>query len=194
MDTILQYDKELFLALNFDGGAFWDNLFWAVSGKLTWVPLYLLVLFLIYRRYGWRYTIVATLFIVAAVVLADQICNLFKSGIPKLRPTHNPDFEGKISLVHGYRGGLYGTVSAHAATVFAIMTVSVSLVRARWFTVMMIAWALLVCYSRIYIGAHYPLDILFGALTGFVLGVCAIKLLNYTAKFLLPKNKNRRDK
>ncbi len=159
-------DKELFLWLNFDGGALMDTVMSYASAKLIWVPLYLLVLFLIWRRYGWKYTLWAVVAIVVAVAAADQICNLFKNGIPRLRPTHTPELEGlihRVSMPSGklYTGGHYGTVSAHAATTFAIATLSSRILRRRWFTVMMIFWALLVSYSRIYVGVHFPAQVLF---------------------------------
>lgn len=192
-----QWDKDLFLALNFDGGEFWDRFFWIVSGKLTWAPLYLLVVILLWRRYGWRYTLLAMVFIAITVGLVDQACNLLKDGIAKLRPTHNPDFEGLIHLVKRpggtfYKGYMYGSVSAHAATTFAIMTFSSTLVRTRWFTVLTILWALLVCYSRIYIGAHYPLDLILGAILGIVAGVLMVRLFRWVVNKIDDRRKARR--
>ena len=191
-----QWDKDLFLTLNFDGGEFWDQFFWIVSGKLTWVPLYILILVLLIRRYGWRYTLLAVVFIGITVALVDQTCNLLKDGIAKLRPTHNPDFEGLIHLVkkpngNFYSGYMYGSVSAHAATTFAIMTFSSTLVRARWFTVLTILWALLVCYSRIYIGAHYPLDLILGAILGIVAGVLMVRLFRCLVNKIDDRRKSR---
>ncbi len=180
MEQLLQWDKELFLALNFDGGAFLDEFFWIVTGKLTWVPLYVLILLLMYRRYGWKHTLIAAIFIGLTVGACDQISNLFKHNLPKLRPTHTPELADLMHFVHGYRGGLYGTVSAHAATTFGIATFTIAMIRSRWFVWMMIAWAVLVSYSRIYVGAHYPLDILSGALVGVLVAIVAVKLFRLT--------------
>lgn len=179
-----QWDKSLFLLLNFDGGETLDRFFWIVSGKITWLPLYLLMVVLLWRRYGWKYTLLAVVFVAIMVGLLDQTCTMLKEGIGKLRPTHNPDLEGLIHLVKRpggtfYRGGLYGSVSAHAATTLAIMTFSSSLVRAKWFTVLTILWAVLVCYSRIYVGAHYPLDLILGAILGIVTGVLVTRLYRW---------------
>ncbi|MDL2320472.1 phosphatase PAP2 family protein [Alistipes sp. OttesenSCG-928-B03] len=172
---LIQYDKELFLWLNFDGGSFMDTIMSYASAKLTWVPLYLLVLFLIWRRHGWKYTLIAAVAIALAVVAVDQVCNVFKNELPKLRPTRNPEFTGLIHRVSKpgggiYTGGMYGTVSAHAATTFTIVVISSMIVRKRWFTAMMIVWAILVGYSRIYVGVHYPLDIFFGTMLGIATG------------------------
>ena len=84
-------DEAIFLALNFDGGTAIDHAMFIVSGKLTWLPLYLLIIFLIWRRYGWRTTLFALLLMAAAVGVADQICNLFKNGLQMLRPNHDLD-------------------------------------------------------------------------------------------------------
>ena len=177
-------DHTLFLALNFDGGPFWDNFFRLASGKLTWVPLYLVVLWLMVRRVGWRNMLIAFGFIVLTVVLADQIANFFKHFTPRLRPTHNPDLTGLVHTVGGYRGGLYGTVSAHAATVFAIALFSASIIRSCLYFVLIILWAFIVSYSRIYLGVHFPLDILWGTLTGTILALIALRIYYRTIQFI----------
>ena len=160
------FDRNLFLAMNFDGGAWMDAMMWFASGKLSWLPLYLLILWLIWHRYGWKTLAMAVLFVAVGVALSDQICNLFKSSIPCLRPTHTEEIAALIHTVREYRGGLYGTVSAHAATTMFVCCFTVPLIRRRWFSIVMTLWVVLVCYSRIYLGAHFPLQILFGLLTG----------------------------
>lgn len=166
------WDIGIFEALNYDGGAFWDQFWWIVTGKLTWAPLYLLIIYLLVRRFGWRHALLAVVFIVAAVGTADLICSFFKSAefpLARLRPSHTPRLNPH--LVYSYHGGLYGTVSAHAATTTAVAVVSGLLLRQRWFTVMAAVWVALVCYSRIYVAAHFPQDILLGIALGSLLGV-----------------------
>lgn len=179
IEHILDWDRTVFLALNFDGGQTLDRFFWIISGKLTWIPFYLLIMFLIWRRYGWKHTLLAAIFMAVAVIAVDQACNVLKDAIAKLRPTHSPGLEGLIHLVRSpdgsyYKGYMYGSVSAHAATTFAIAAFSSVLIRSRIFTVIAILWALLICYSRIYIGAHYPLDIIAGAILGTGTGIFMI--------------------
>ena len=174
-DSLIALDKQCLLALNGSWGGGWDTFFYVVTARLTWVPLYAALLYAVWRRYGWRGLMWVVLFLGATVVAADQICNFFKHYTPKLRPTHTPDIEAMVHTVRGYRGGLYGTVSAHSAISFAIALFTSRLFRKRWFTVAIFLWALLVVYSRIYLGVHFPLDILFGALLGLTLSAVSVR-------------------
>lgn len=193
-------DEAIFLALNFDGGSAIDQAMFIISGRLTWLPLYLLIIYLIWRRYGWRTTIYAVLMMAAAVGLADQICNIFKNGLQMLRPNHDADV---MPLMHFplrdgvpfVNKGLYGTVSAHASTTTAIAylahsfiherlwrtagavaaaTVAVSFVRRRWFTIVAFVWVAMICYSRIYLGAHFPSQVLAGIALGVLIGAAGV--------------------
>ena len=166
-------DTELFLDLNGPWGTGWDSFFYAMSGKLIWIPLYLLILFIIYRRWGWKAMLISLAFIGLSVGVVDQVCNLFKDGIEKLRPTHTPAIEHMVHTVNGYRGGMYGTFSAHAATTACIATFSALVIRKKIFTILIPLWVILVSYSRIYLGVHFPADIMFGMLTGVLTGIGA---------------------
>lgn len=176
-------DHPLFLALNFDGGSAMDSLMLFCSGKLTWLPLYILILWLVWRREGWRNTLLVIVLIVAAVGLTDLIAGIFKhAGLlkgllpdftPRLRPMYTPELEGAVHVVKW--GGKFGTVSAHAATTAAIALISAGIVRRRWFSLTVGVWVALVCYSRIYLAYHFPLDILWGLLLGTALGVAALR-------------------
>ena len=168
IDWILQVDRAWFLALNGSWGAGWDVFFYVMSGKSTWIPLYLLIIWLIYRKYGWRHTLWAVVFMGLMVVAVDQVANIFKYGLQKFRPTHTPELAGLVHTVNGYVGGLYGTVSAHAATCFSIGAFSAALFRSRLYTVLIVLWAVVVSYSRIYLGVHFPLDILLGTIDGLL--------------------------
>jgi undecaprenyl-diphosphatase len=171
------WDLGIFNLLNYDGGVFWDRFWWVVTGKTTWAPLYLLVIYLLCVRLGWKRAMLAVGLIVAAVGAADLIAGFLKSAeFPwaRLRPSHTPGLNPHT--VFGYRGGMYGTVSAHAATTAAIAVISGCLVRRRWLNVTLTAYVLMVCYSRIYVAAHFPQDVLLGLLLGGVLGLLAILL------------------
>ena len=201
------FDHALFLALNFDGGPAVDRLMLAVSGTAMWLPLYALILWLVWRRNGWHATLLFLLLMLTALVLADMVSGIFKhNGLlggllpdfePRWRPMFTPSLEGlDIApdslaalrregaragewIVHAPRealGGRYGTVSAHAATIAALAVLSASVVRRRWFTVLMILSTLLICYSRIYLAKHFPMDLVWGSLVGAVLGWGACRL------------------
>lgn len=180
-------DHSLFLALNFDGGTAADRFMLLASGKLTWIPLYLLILWLVWRRVGGRNLVLFILLVVASVVLTDMIAGIFKhSGLmkgllpdfsPRLRPMYTPELEGIVHVVR--YGGQFGTVSAHAATTASIALLSSGIIRRRWFTVMAILWVALVCYSRIYLAYHFPLDIAWGLLLGAALGGCSLYLFRH---------------
>ena len=172
-------DTELFLDLNGSWGPGWDNFFFAVSGKLIWFPLYLLILFIIYRRYGWKTMLASLVFIGLSVVVVDHVCNLFKDGLEKFRPTYTPGLEGLVHTVNGYRGAPYGTVSAHAATTACIAVFSALVIRKNIYSLLIPLWVLLVSYSRIYLGVHFPADILFGLIAGTLTAVGAYALFRW---------------
>lgn len=174
---MFSWDQTALLWLNFDGGAFMDSLMWVFSQKLTWIPLYLLLLWMVWRRYGWRYALLVLVMVAAGVGLADQVSNFFKHNVPRFRPTHTPALEGLVHTVRGYVGGLYGTVSAHAATTFFIFIFMASIIRRRWLTWALAIWTLIVCYSRIYLGVHYPMQIFFGMVAGSAVALLWVWLL-----------------
>ena len=172
---ILHIDQQLLLALNGSWGGFWDTFFYIVTARLTWIPLYAAILYFAWRRIGTRNLLWMLVCLGVAVIAADQICNFFKHYTPKLRPSHTPAIEQFVHTLHGYRGGMYGTVSAHAAVSFTIAMFSARLFSRSWYTWTIMLWAALVCYSRIYAGLHYPMDILFGTALGLLLGAAAYR-------------------
>ena len=173
MDSI---NNSLFLLLNFDGGYLLDNFFWIVSGKLTWIPLYIYILYMIYRKYGVASLLLSLLFMGIGVGVADQVCNLFKNNLPTLRPSHSPLLDGLVHTVRGYVGGLYGTVSAHTATTASVAFFSSRVIKCKWVTLALALWVLLVSYSRIYLGVHYPEDVLYGMVLGSAIGYVMYRL------------------
>lgn len=166
-----ELDRSLMLALNFDGGSFMDAIMWFASGIPNWIPLYLLVLYLFWRNYGWKYMLLALLFVGAGVGICDQICNLFKDNVPYLRPTHTEILLPYLHTVNDYYGGLMGTVSGHASTSFCVFLFTSLAMHRKWFTWMMLVYMLLTTYSRIYLGVHFPFQILFGLILGMVVSL-----------------------
>lgn len=184
------WDVALFEALNFDGGKAMDSFMSAVSGVAMWLPLYALILYMVWRRYSWRGLL---LFVVAAAVamgLADVIAGVFKHSGPlkdvwasfPARP--RPMWSDGIENIHvpSYEHGEFGTVSAHAATIVSLALLSAMVVQRRWLTVVMIVVSLLYCYSRIYLACHFPQDILLGAGVGTFTGLLSVAMFRYIMK------------
>ena len=179
-------DHNLFLALNFDGGPFMDRLMLTVSGTTMWLPLYALILWLVWRRDGWRNVILFTALMIAALVLSDMISGIFKhngvlGGLLRKLRWLTPDSLAAAGVTHDWVvhvpveavSGRFGTVSAHAAVIVTLAVLSASVIRRRWFTGLMVLSTLLICYSRIYLGKHYPMDLVWGTAVGIALGLAA---------------------
>lgn len=174
---ILEIDTELFLFLNSFHTDFWDTIMLMVTRKETWLPFYLVIVFFFIKNYRSKSALIF-LFLAFTILASDQISVLIKETIQRLRPVYEPSIE---HLVHNVlrKGGLHGFVSSHAANSFAIFIFTSRIFKNRGFFILMFFWAVLVSYSRIYSGVHYPLDILGGALLGWGLGVVFYKLLMF---------------
>lgn len=177
LDNLLKTDQELFLWLNSFHSQAWDRIMWFISGKTEWIPLYLILLALIIYKFRWK-SIPVILILILAITLADQIAaRVVKEGFQRLRPSHAPEISHLVHIVNNYRGGSYGFVSNHAANSFALAVFMTLLIRNRWLSLFMLFWALVVSYSRIYLGVHYPGDILGGAVLGSLIGYGCYHLL-----------------
>ena len=167
MEEVISFDQRLLLALNGSERTYVDNIFLMVTKTGTWVPLLLVLLYILLKNRPWR----EVLLVVAAMALLILITDRFSSGFCKpffhrFRPSHEPLLEGLVDLVEGRRGGLYGFISSHAANTAGLAFFCTFLFRRRWFSWLMAAWMLLVCYSRMYLGVHYPGDLIAGILLG----------------------------
>lgn len=172
-------DRPLMLVLNFDGGSVLDSLAVAFSSRLIWVPWALLLVYnlLSVRKMGWRRTVVVVVWMVVVVTLCDQVSSsLLKPLVGRLRPSHDADVCGMLHYVGSYRGGLYGFVSSHAANAFGAAAFASLVVGNRAFAVSIFVFSALVAYSRIYLGVHYPGDVLGGCLLGVFTGVFCYRM------------------
>ena len=177
LDYLEQIDQSLFLALNGWHSAFFDSLFWWMSNRYIWIPLYLFMIYLIVRKYK-KQSWIIILSAIIVITLTDQISvHLFKNVFMRYRPSHNLELQGFVHLVNGYAGGLYGFVSSHAANTFGIAVFTPLLLKNRWYWIFILLWAALVSYSRIYLGVHYPADIFGGMLLGSFLAIAIYFLI-----------------
>ena len=162
MDVIKQLDIAFFTFVNSNGTTFWDPFFLFITHKLSWIPLYLFLIFLLFKETKNR-IFIPLLSIILLIVVCDQgSVHLFKNVFERLRPCH---FLENVRLVTEGCGGLYGFVSSHASNVFGLAIFIGGILGKKVFYSLFF-WASLVSFSRIYVGVHYPLDIFFGMLWG----------------------------
>jgi undecaprenyl-diphosphatase len=179
-----RFDQHLFLFLNSHNSPFWDQVMYNLSGRIIWIPLYLAILIALGFKYKRKFYVIV-LMIIIAITLSDQFSVIIKNIFHRLRPCHEPALEGLVHLVKGICGGAYGFVSSHASNSFMAATLSLLLIRRKWFTYGMIIWAFMIGYSRIYLGVHYPGDVICGSLVGALVGWGVFKLYQITDKKLL---------
>jgi undecaprenyl-diphosphatase len=170
-------DTNFFLLINRNYSEYFDAFFTLFTSMITWIPFYLMVLFLVFRKYN-QYGFWVLVALVIAIVLSDQLSVLIKDLVQRYRPSHEPLLVGKVHLPMG-PGGEFGFVSSHAANTFAFVFLLGNLSKNRKLFLMLFCWALVTGYSRIYVGVHYPLDIFAGAILGGLIGWTVYKLLMY---------------
>ncbi len=172
LDTLKALDESLLLYLNGLHNPFLDRAMWLFSDRFFWIPLYAWFLWLLYKQFPTKYwTVLLT--IVVMIVVSDQLSNLSKNHLLRLRPTNEPHLIGLVHTVNDYTGGMYGFYSGHAANSFAVAVFLIILVskRQRYIIPVTLAYALLTTYSRIYLGVHYPGDVLTGIIIGSLTGL-----------------------
>jgi undecaprenyl-diphosphatase len=181
-------DQHLFLFLNSHNSPFWDQVMYIISGTVIWIPLYLAILVTFGIKYKRKF-LVLILMIIIGITLSDQGSVFFKNTVHRLRPCHEPSLDGLVHLVKGICGGYYSFVSSHASNSFMVALFSLLLIRKRWFTYSIIFWASVVGYSRIYLGVHYPGDVVCGSLLGAIIGWVVYELYKYIDRKLLQRSK-----
>lgn len=179
-------DTSAFLAINGAHSPFFDSFMTIFSGRFVWIPMYLAVLWILYRSCRWQTATAYLLALGLAILLTDQTCaTIIRPMVERLRPANleNP-LSDYAYIVDGYRGGSYGFPSCHAANSFALAVFMLMFVKRRGFTIFIIGWALLNSYSRLYLGVHYPGDLLVGAIIGSIFGaLCCLAISNLTRIF-----------
>lgn len=181
IEFIQSIDDSIMLAANGSWGQIADTFMYVYSGRWVWVPLYFALLIMLMRRYGWRNAMGFLIVVVALIAVTDQTCaTLIRPAVERLRPSNldNP-LSASIYIVNGYRGGAYGFPSCHAANTLALATFFVWLTRSNRLGITLFIWAGINCYSRLYLGVHYPTDLLVGGLIGAGYGTLAYWALRW---------------
>ncbi len=185
IETLTSLDEQILLFFNGHHTAFMDEFMALVTGRWIWIPFYLVLIDLLFKKLGPKYAALTLVAVVLAITLTDQVCaHVIRPYIGRLRPCNpaNPIFEA-IYLVKGIQPGGYSWPSCHAANTFALATLLSCVMRSRKFTAMIFIWAVVVSISRLYCGVHYPTDILCGAAFGSVFGYLSLIAVSrlYTA-------------
>jgi len=168
-DTIVAADKELFTYLNSFGNENWDWFWLLITEQKHWIPLFLLLLFLIFKAFGLKKTLILVLLIACFITFSDQLVNLIKYHYMRLRPCSDPDLNLSIRAV--LQRSSFSFVSGHSTTSFAMTTFFILLLKNNFkYIRFLLIWPILFAYSRVYLGVHFPLDIFIGMLLGITEG------------------------
>jgi len=179
MDQILEFDKSLFIYLNSLGSVEYDAVWLTITNKFSHIPLYLFLIYLLIKKSlkinkSKKKILLLIVFRISSlsflILISDQLSNFFKNNFERLRPCHNLDIIDQIRIVKDSCGGLFGFFSAHASNSFVVATFFYLFFSSNnKLSKLLFIWATIIAYSRIYVGVHYPLDIVFGSLLGFLI-------------------------
>jgi undecaprenyl-diphosphatase len=186
--TIEHIDQQFFLWLNSFNSPFFDWLMHGISGTVIWIPLYLAILIYLGKT-NRRKFLVIIIFVIVAATLSDQFSVIVKNLVHRFRPCHEPALAGLVHTYKGQCGGLYSFVSSHACNSFDVALLSLSFIKKRWYSFSILLWASVVGYSRIYLGVHYPADVICGAMLGSLIGWGVYNLYAITDNKILKHKK-----
>lgn len=175
LENIIQKDKELLIFFNAFGNESSDFFWLIITNQFSWIPLFLVLFYLIFRSYGWKQLLALLIISSILVTFSDQFVNFIKNFFERLRPNNDPSINEIIRIVKNSRG--YSFVSGHATTSTAV-SVFIYLTLKRYYKhiLFIFFWPLLFGYSRIYVGVHFPIDVLSGYLLGVLIGIIFYKL------------------
>ena len=184
MEEIIQIDKQLLLWFNGSDSLFLDSLIMTLTDAKTWIPLYLSLLYVVVKS---NTSLRDVLLVIAGaglcVLLAGTIDDtIVKPLVARWRPGRDPEIGLLVDTVNGYRGGKYGFFSAHACNTFSLAIFLSLLMRQRLLTIALVSWSLVNCYTRLYLGVHFPGDITVGLIWGGIVGYSVYRLYCYTLR------------
>ena len=183
------FDLPIMQVLQGSDSVFWDRFMLVLTNAFTWVPFYLALIFMIIRNNETVKQILLVIgFAIFAVVLSDCVVDiLVKPNFMRFRPCNDPVLRYTIDVVDGYRGGAYGFFSAHASNTMSVALFFCMVVKSRILSTTLIIWSLLNCYTRIYLGVHYPSDVLVGIIWGSVVATVSYGLYYFIKKKIIAK-------
>lgn len=182
-------DTGLFLALNRCHSTYFDYFMSSYSGKWIWIPMYASLFYVLIRNFSWKVTLLCVVGLALTITFADQVsATLIRPYVERMRPSNpNNPLSELVHIVNGRRGGRYGFPSCHAANTFGLAFFIYFLLRRKWLTWFLMGWAILTCYSRIYLGVHYPGDLFVGMLVGLLGAALMYKLFRLIHKAARPE-------
>lgn len=169
IDKLIAFDKELLVNLNALGSETWDGFWLVITNQFYWIPLFLVLFYLLFKAFGLKKGLLLILLTALFIAFSDQSVNLIKNYFMRLRPCSDPEINETIRIV--LKRSSYSFVSGHATTSFAMTAYFILLLKNHFkYIRFLIIWPVLFAYSRVYIGVHFPLDILTGMYLGLIEG------------------------
>ncbi len=176
-------DQDLLLFFNGANFKCLDSLMFFISSKLFWIPVIFYGVFMFVKKFKKKFWI-PLLACVFCFIITDQSSHIIKENVKRYRPTHNTELAQDVHVVNNYRGGQFGFFSGHASNSFGFAFLSLCFIKRKSYSYILLVWAILVSYSRIYLGVHYPSDVFVGFVFGVFIAYVLWKLL-----ILIPYNR-----
>lgn len=187
LEKLQQLDRQVFIWLNSHGSETWDSLWLFITQMYSWIPVFAIILYLTFKRLGWRHALLIIGMITVLLLLTDQTTNLIKNYFQRLRPGSNPELEGLMRAVK--KRSSFSFISGHASNSMAVAFFLYRVLHPYMkYMGFFFLWPLIFAYSRIYLGLHYPGDILMGYLYGIFTGWLVLKLYIYLRDRYFPEH------